>query len=98
MQDVLINLNLERDGINDLSDLFYYLLDQASSHDYTEDDVIKLFLDLLKILENKSLTEELSATMAEDLDTVDRNYWYFWVLGGLLLIFVIEEDGIIYGQ
>ena len=89
LQDVLINLNLERDGINDLSDLFYYLLDQASSHDYTEDDVIKLFLDLLKILENKSLTEELSATIAEDLDTVDRNYWYFWVLGGLLLIFVI---------
>ncbi len=89
LQDVLINLNLERDGINDLSDLFYYLLDQASSFDYTEDDVIRLFLDLLKILENKSLTKELSATIAEDLDTVGRNYWYFWVLGGLLLIFVI---------
>lgn len=89
LQDVLINLNLERDGIQDLADLFHYLLDQASSHDYTEDDVIRLFLDLLKILENESLADELSATLDQDMDTEDRNYWYFWVLGGLLLIFVI---------
>ena len=89
LQDVLINLNLERDGIQALADLFHYLLDQASSHDYTEDDVIRLFLDLLKILENESLADELSATLDQDMDTEDRNYWYFWVLGGLLLIFVI---------
>jgi hypothetical protein len=89
LQDVLINLNLERDGIHDLADLFHYLLDQASSHDYTEDDVIRLFLDLLKILENESLADELSATIDQDMDAGDRNYWYFWVLGGLLLIFVI---------
>jgi len=89
LQDVLININLERDDIHDLSDLFYYLLDQASSHDYTEDDVINLFLDLLKILEDESLADELSATLTQDMDTGDRNFWYFWVLGGLLLIFVI---------
>ena len=89
LQDVLININLERDNIHDLSDLFYYLLDQASSHDYTEDDVINLFLDLLKILEDESLADELSATISQDMDTGDRNFWYFWVLGGLLLIFVI---------
>ena len=89
LQDVLVNIDLERDGIHDLADLFHYLLDQASSHDYTEDDVIKLFLDLLKILENESLADELSATIAQDMDAGDRNYWYFWVLGGMLLIFVI---------
>jgi Ca2+-binding EF-hand superfamily protein len=89
LQDVLININLERDGIHELSDLFHYLLDQASSHDYTEDDVINLFLDLLKILEDESLAEELSATISQDMDTGDRNYWYIWVLGGLLLIFAI---------
>ncbi len=89
LQDVLINLDLERDDIHDLADLFHYLLDQASSHDYTEDDVIQLFLDLLKILENESLADELSATLTQDMDAGDRNYWYLWVLGGLLLIFVI---------
>jgi hypothetical protein len=51
--------------------------------------VIRLFLDLLKILENESLADELSATIDQDMDAGDRNYWYFWVLGGLLLIFVI---------
>ncbi len=89
LQDVLINLDLERDGIHDLADLFYYLLDQAASHDYTEDDVIKLFLDLLKILEDESLANELSATIDQDIDTGARKYWYFWVLGGLLLIFAV---------
>lgn len=89
LQEVLINLDLERDGIHELADLFHHLLDQASTHDYSEDDVIRLFLDLLKILENESLANELSATMAQDIDTDDRNTWFFWVLGGLLLISVI---------
>ena len=89
LQDVLINLDLERDGIHELADLFHYLLDQAAGHDYTEDTVIKLFLDLLKILEDESLVDELSATMGQDVDTGDRKCWYFWVLGGLLVIIVI---------
>jgi Ca2+-binding EF-hand superfamily protein len=89
LQDVLINLDLERDGIHDLADLFHYLLDQATIHDYTEDDVIKLFLNLLKILEDESLVDELSATIAQDMDTGERKYWYFWILGGLLLTIVI---------
>jgi len=89
LQDVLVNIDLERDGLHELADLFHYLMDQASSHDYTEDDVVNLFLDLLKILENESLADELSATMSQEMDTGDRNYWYFWVLGGLLIIFVI---------
>jgi hypothetical protein len=88
LRDVLMNLDLERDGIDDLADLFYYLLDQASSHDYTEDDVIKLFLDLLKILEDKALSDELSASIDWEMGPA-RSYWYFWVLGGGLLIFLI---------
>ena len=51
--------------------------------------MIKLFLDLLKILENKSLTEDLTATMALETDTGGSNYWYLWIPGSLLLIFVI---------
>jgi hypothetical protein len=89
LRDVLVNLELERDGINNLADLFYYLLEQASSHDYTEDDVIKLFLDLLKILEDESLVDELSATIGQEIDAGKRSYWYFWILGGLLLIGLI---------
>jgi Ca2+-binding EF-hand superfamily protein/tetratricopeptide (TPR) repeat protein len=89
LQDLLISLDLERDGIHDLADLFHYLLDQASIYDYTQDDVIRLFLHLLKILENKSLTDELSATMTQDMDTGGRNFWYLWAPVGLLLIFVI---------
>jgi len=89
LEDVLINLDPERDGIHDLADLFHYLLDQAASHDYTEDDVIKLFLNLLKILEDESLADELSATIPQDLDTGARKYWYIWVVGGLLLIIII---------
>ncbi len=85
LQDVLINIDLERDGIHDLADLFHHLLDQAANHDYTEDDVIKLFLDLLKILENDSLADELSATMPLDIGTGIQKYWYLWVVGGLLL-------------
>jgi hypothetical protein len=89
LQDVLINLDLERDGIYELADLFHYLMDQASSHDYTEEDVIKLFLDLLKILESESMADELSATLAQEMETGGPAYWYFWALGGLLLTFVI---------
>jgi hypothetical protein len=88
LQDLLVNLDLERDGIQDLADLFHYLLDQASGHEYTEDDVINLFLDLLKILEQESLAGELSATIDQDMDAGDRNYWYLWVSGGLLLLLV----------
>lgn len=89
LQDVLININLEQDGIHELADLFHYLLDQAASHDYTEDDVIRLFLNLLKILENHSLNNDLSTTISQEMDTAGRNYWYFWVLGGLLIIFAV---------
>ena len=84
LQDVLIHLDLERDGIHELADLFHYLLDQADGHDYTQDDVIKLFLDLLKILEDESLADELSSTMTGDIDTGARKYWYFWLMGGLM--------------
>ena len=89
LQNVLINLDLERDGIHELADLFHYLLDQAAVHNYTEEDVIKLFLNLLKILEDESLAEELSATMTGDIHTGARKYWYIWLLGGLLGIFGI---------
>ena len=89
LQEVLVNLDLERDGIDDLADLFHYLLEQAASHEYTQDDVIRLFLNLLKILENESLSDELKASAVEEADTGDRNYWYLWVLGGGLLVLVI---------
>jgi hypothetical protein len=88
LKDVLTNLDLERDGIDNLADLFYYLLDQASGHDYTEHDVIKLFLDLLKILENKALADELTATIDWEPARGGGSYWYFWVLGGVLLLAV----------
>ena len=89
LKDVLTSLDLERDGIDDLADLFYYLLDEASSHDYTEHDVIKLFLDLLKILENKALADEFTATIDWEAERGGGGYWYFWVLGGVLLLAVI---------
>ena len=89
LRDVLVNIDLDRDGIEDLSDLFHYLLEQASRHDYTEDDVIMLFLDLLKILEHESLADQLAAILSQEADTGARTYWYFWVLGGLLRGFLI---------
>ncbi len=89
LHEVLVNIDLERDGIRDLADLFHYLLDQASSHEYTRDDVIRLFLNLLKILEKESLADELSATSLLEEDAGDRKNWYFWVLGAGLAIFVI---------
>jgi hypothetical protein len=89
LKAVLMSLDLERDGIDDLADLFYYLLDQAPGHDYTEHDVIKLFLDLLKILEDKALAEELSATIDWEAERGGGGYWYFWVVGGLVLLAVI---------
>jgi hypothetical protein len=88
LQNVLKDIDLDRDGIHDLADLFHHLIGQAGSHDYTEDDVIKLFLNLLKILENRSLADELLATLDQEADTGGRSYWYLWILGGLLLILV----------
>jgi MYXO-CTERM domain-containing protein len=87
LREVLKDIDLDRDGIHDLAGLFHHLIGEAASHDYTEEDVIRLFLNLLKILENRSLADELSDTLTEEeADSGGGSYWYLWVLGGLLLI------------
>jgi hypothetical protein len=88
LRDVLKDIDLDRDGIHDLADLFHHLIGQAAGHDYTEEDVIKLFLNLLKILENQSLADQLSASLEPGISARERSFWYIWVLGGMLLLLV----------
>ena len=59
LQELLIRLNLESSGIENINDLFNYLLAQAKYNNYTESDVIKLFLNLLNVMERQELIKKI---------------------------------------
>ncbi len=87
--NLLLNLDLEQNNIKSLDDLYNYLIEQAQYYDYTEDDVIRLFLNLLKILEYEPIVQEIE--MITDQDSADKpgKGWIFFVLGGIGVIILI---------
>lgn len=89
LMNLLLNLDLEQNNIRSLDDLYNYLIEQSQYYEFTEDDVIRLFLNLLKILEYEPIIQELETT--SDLDIKDKpgKGWIFFVLGGIGLIILI---------
>ena len=90
LQTLLINLDIEKNNLHNLSDLYQYLIDQADSHDYTVTDVMKLFLNLLEAIENQPLVTEIEVPEPrEEVRERTGGTWQFYVLGGLLLLIIL---------
>jgi hypothetical protein len=87
--NLLLNIDLEQNNIRSLDDLYNYLIEQAQYYDYSEDDVIKLFLNLLKILEYKPIVQEAERVAETDAMEKPGRGWIFFVLGGIGLILLI---------
>lgn len=92
LQELLIRLNLEAAGIENIDDLFNYLLAQAKYNNYTESDVIRLFLNLLNALENQDLVKKIdpSQIQATQLTTEKKSGLVYYITGaGLIIILLI---------
>jgi len=59
LQTLLINLDLAQNKIRSLSDLYDYLSEQSNFYDFSDTDVMNLFLNLLKVFEDQPLVEEI---------------------------------------
>ncbi len=96
---LLLNLDTPQNNIHNLDDLYNYLIAQANYHDYTEEDVIKLFLNLLKIMEYEPIVEEIPVPTLTEMEGRPGMRWIYYLLGGLVLVLLIflfarrrEED------
>ncbi len=89
LMNLLLNLDLEQNNIRSLDDLYNYLIEQSQYYEFTEDDVIRLFLNLLKILEYEPIVQELEASSDKDIKDKPGKGWIFFVLGGIGLIILI---------
>lgn len=87
--NLLLNLDTEQNNIRYLDDLYKYLIEQASFNDFTEEDVIRLFLNLLKIVEQEPIVQEIiTPTQIEEKEKGGKG-WIFLLFGGLALILLI---------
>jgi hypothetical protein len=92
LQELLIRLNLEAAGIENINDLFNYLLAQAKYNNYTESDVIRLFLNLLNIMERHELIKkaDISQIQTTQLKAERKSGLVYYLAGaGLLILFII---------
>jgi hypothetical protein len=89
LQTLLINLDLAQNNIHSLSDLYDYLVMQSKFYDFTEEDVMKLFLNLLQVFEDQPLVEEIEIPSVPEEKKRTGGTWQFYVLGGILLIIVL---------
>ena len=92
LQELLIRLNLETAGIENINDLFNYLLAQAKYNNYTESDVIKLFLNLLNVLDKQELIKKIepSQIQATQVTMEKKSRLVYYISGaGLLIILII---------
>jgi hypothetical protein len=89
LQTLLMNLDLGVENLSSLSSLYNYLIDQANYHDFTDVDVMKLFLNLLKVLEDQPLVSEIEVPSTDDSRERTGGTWQFYVLGGLLLVIIL---------
>lgn len=87
--NLLLTLDIEQNNIHNLDDLYNYLLEQARYYDYTEDDVVRLFLNLLKILEYEPIVEEISLPPKLPAEKEPGKGWIFYILGGIVLLLLI---------
>jgi hypothetical protein len=90
LQELLIRLNLEAAGIENISDLYNYLLAQAKYNNYTESDVINLFLNLLNVLEKKELIKKVEPPPIAPVSVEKKSSLLYYIIGaGLLIILLI---------
>lgn len=90
LQELLIKLNLESEGIKNIADLYNYLLAQAKYNNYSESDVINLFLNLLNVLEKKDIIKKVELPQAAPVTAEKRSLLLYYIIGaGLIIILLI---------
>ena len=90
LQELLIRLNLEAAGIENITDLYSHLLAQAKYNDYSESEVINLFLNLLNVLEKKELIKKVEPPQVSPVTSERKSSLLYYVIGaGLLFIILI---------
>jgi hypothetical protein len=89
LQTLLINLDLAQNNIHSLSDLYDYLVMQSRFYDFTEEDVMKLFLNLLQVFKDQPLIKEIEIPSEPEERERTGGTWQFYVLGGILLIIIL---------
>jgi hypothetical protein len=91
LQELLIRLNLEAAGIGNINDLFNYLLAQAKYNNYTESDVIKLFLNLLNVFEKQELIKKIESSQiqAAQVPIEKKSCLLYYISGAGLLILLL---------
>ena len=93
LQELLIRLNLETSGIDNINELFDYLLAQAKYNNYTESDVIRLFLNLLNVMEKQELIKKIEPSQVQAIQTTrekgSRLIYYFAGAGLLIILLII---------
>jgi hypothetical protein len=92
LQELLIRLNLESSGITDINDLFNYLLAQAKYNNYTETEVIRLFLNLLNLMEDHELIKKIEPSQIPAIQPAPEkklHLVYYLAGAGLLILLII---------
>ncbi|KPK83840.1 MAG: hypothetical protein AMS27_11720 [Bacteroides sp. SM23_62_1] len=90
LEDFLISLNLRTSNISNIGDLYEYLLYQSKFNDFTESDVINLFLNLLNVIDNQELIKKVEPPPPPAEKERKGSGLVYWLIGaGLLIIFLI---------
>ncbi len=87
--NLLLNLNTEQNNIYNMDDLYRYLIEQSRYYDYTEEDVVRLFLNLLKILEYEPIVDVIPSVAPPVPEKAPRTNWLFYTLGGMAVILLV---------
>jgi len=88
LQDFLISLNLEASDISDISDLYNWLLYQTKFHDFTESDVIDLFLNLLNVINSQELIKKIEPPPPPPAPEKKGYGLVYWLVGAGLMIII----------
>lgn len=90
LEDFLITLNLDVTNISNINDLYEYLLYQSKFHDFTESDVIDLFLNLINVIDNQELIKKVEPPPPLPEKGRKVSGLAYWLIGaGILMIFLI---------
>jgi hypothetical protein len=91
LQELLIRLNPESAGIEDIDDLFSYLLAQAKYNNYSESEVIKLFMNLLSLMDRHELIRKIEPSQipAGQAVTERKSHIIYYLAGAGLLILLL---------
>jgi hypothetical protein len=87
--NLLLNLDPGANNIRSLEDLYRYLVEQSRYHDFTEEEVVRMFLNLLKILEYEPIVEVIQPAETPVPEPVHTRNRVFYIMGGLALILLV---------